>query len=240
MLLKSAACTDVGLRRRADGDAFGAPADRGVFVVADGLGGHVAGRRASDTATAMFVSSLALAGEKPPADAVRQALQCANTAIFATGRRDPKLRGMATTLVSLWIRGDHATLAHIGDSRIYVVRDGKLHLLTMDHSVVRDLVARGELSEEAAAAHPQRHVITRALGVAAEPDPDIANIQVREGDVYMLCSDGISGQLSDEEMLELIASNRGDLDEAARQLIQAANDRGGEDNATVVLVSATS
>ncbi|MCP4005900.1 MAG: serine/threonine-protein phosphatase [bacterium] len=236
MSLRYAACTDVGRRRRVNEDAFAIRADRGLFVVADGLGGHVAGRRASSTATAAFVSSLLLADGISRPDAMRYGALCANAALHDAAEREPDLRGMATTLVAIWVVENQLTLAHVGDSRIYLLRSGSLRPLTLDHSVVGELEAQGQLSPEQVATHPQRHVITRALGVRLRVEPDIASMRVQCGDVVLLCSDGINGQLTDEDICDTLVSRADDLDAAARSLISEANARGGSDNATAVLV----
>jgi protein phosphatase len=148
--------------------------------------------------------------------------------------RDAQLRGMGTTLAALWLRGDEATLAHAGDSRLYLLRERRLHGLTLDHSLVSERV-RAELLARAGAHHPSRHVITRAVGVMPAVEPDVSSLRAKPGDVLMLCSDGISAQLSDAELEHCLAGRR-DLDAAAERLIELANARGGEDNATVILV----
>jgi PPM family protein phosphatase len=146
---------------------------------------------------------------------------------------------MGTTLAALWLRGGEALLAHAGDSRLYLFRGGALHALTIDHSVVGERVARGELTLEQARIHPSRHVITRAVGVLDAVDPDVASLRPRASDVFVLCSDGISAQLTDGEISECLAECGTDLARASRELVDLANARGGDDNATVVLVAIT-
>ena len=143
---------------------------------------------------------------------------------------------MGTTIAALWLRGDEALVAHAGDSRLYLFRSGALHALTLDHSLVGERVARGELTNEQARVHPSRHVITRAVGVLESVAPDVASLRPRASDVFVLCSDGISGQLTDDEIRDCLLECRSDLERASRELIDLANARGGEDNATVILV----
>jgi protein phosphatase len=139
-------------------------------------------------------------------------------------------------LAALWLRDGQALVAHAGDSRLYLFRSGALHVLTLDHSLVGERVARGELTYEQARIHPSRHVITRAVGVLESVAPDVASLKPRAGDVFVLCSDGISGQLTDDEMRDCLTECQSDLGRATRELVSLANARGGEDNATVILV----
>ncbi|HXZ85066.1 MAG TPA: PP2C family serine/threonine-protein phosphatase [Myxococcota bacterium] len=232
--------SDPGLKRTVNEDFFAVDEKRGLFVVADGLGGHVAGRRASELGVGVFVETVAAEeGDDAPLALLRTAFGRANAAIRDLSQRDPQLRGMGTTLAALWLRGDEALLAHAGDSRLYLYRAGALHALTIDHSLVGERVARGELTHEQARVHPSRHVITRAVGVLEAVDPDLASLRPRAEDVFVLCSDGISSQLTDAEICDCLLECRSDLARASRELVDLANARGGEDNATVVLVAVT-
>jgi PPM family protein phosphatase len=229
--------TDPGRKRQANEDFFAADEKLGLFVVADGLGGHVAGRRASELGVGVFVETVAAEGEDAPLAVLREAFARANDAIRKLAERDPQLRGMGTTLAALWLRGDEALLAHAGDSRLYLFRTGALHALTLDHSLVGERVARGELTSEQARIHPSRHVITRAVGVLESVDPDVASLRPHAGDVFVLCSDGISSQLTDQEIRDCLLECQSDLARASKDLVDLANARGGEDNATVILVA---
>ena len=229
--------THPGRKRSVNEDFFAADEKRGVFVVADGLGGHVAGRRASETGVGVFMETVLAEDDDAPVAVLREAFARANAEIRRLADRDPQLRGMGTTLAALWLRGDEALLAHAGDSRLYLFRAGGLHALTMDHSLVGERVARGELTNEQARIHPSRNVITRAVGVLESVDPDVASLRPRSGDLFVLCSDGISSQLTDEEMRGCLLDCQGDLPRASMELVDLANARGGEDNATVVLVA---
>ena len=237
MALCFAARTDIGLKRKANEDFFAVDEVRGLFLVADGLGGHVGGRTASEIASYRFCESIRQLPQPRPMDVVRQAFQASHQAIQARVREEPSLSGMGTTLVSLWLRGSTAVLGHVGDSRIYLLRGAALHPLTCDHSLVAEQVLRGRLTRETARLHPKRHVITRALGVDAPLEPDTAELAVEPGDLFVLCTDGISSAISDAELRAEVLASEGDLAVAADALIALANERGGEDNATVVLVS---
>ncbi len=234
-----AARTDIGRKRRTNEDFFAVDEVRGLFVVADGLGGHVAGRTASEIASYRVVEAVRVARVASPMDAIRAAFLEAHRAIQGRVEREAELAGMATTLVSLWFQEGRAILGHVGDSRIYLVRGEALYPLTNDHSLVSELVFRGQLTAEDARHHPHRHVITRALGVGTVPEPDTAEFRLEPGDVFTLCSDGVSGPIADDEICERVLDAKGDLALAADTLIVLANDRGGEDNATIVLVSVT-
>jgi len=232
--------TDPGRKRTANEDFYAAEEKLGLFVVADGLGGHVAGRRASELGVGVFVETVSNEADDAPLGVMRAAFARANDEIRKLAERDPQLRGMGTTLAALWLHGDEALVAHAGDSRLYLFRSGALHALTMDHSLVGERVARGELTNEQARIHPSRHVITRAVGVLESVDPDVASLRPHCGDVFVLCSDGISAQLTDDEIRDCLLECQSDLSRASRDLVDLANARGGEDNATVILVAITS
>ncbi len=233
----SAARSHVGLKREANEDFCCVDDARSIYVVADGLGGHVAGRVASEAGVAAFVAACAPRGDESRLAAVRRAVREANAAILGRAGADPALAGMGTTLVTLVFHGDErAVLAHVGDSRAYVLRAGKLQPLTLDHSRVVDMITYQRVPEERLRDHPQRHVITRALGVHASVEPDVAELRVRPGDVFLLCSDGITGMLEPACIEEVLRDAALELDTAAGILIDLANEAGGEDNATAVLV----
>jgi len=238
MRLTVVARSDIGLKRRANEDFHAVDETAGLFVVADGLGGHVAGRTASELGVGRFLSVLRDLGEpEPRLQPLREACRTAHRAILQRACEQPELQGMGTTLTALWLRGRRAALAHVGDSRIYLFRDQRLYPLTFDHSVVNEMMFRGELSAEDARHHPYRHVITRALGVGAALEPDLAEFSIQPGDLFVLCTDGVSGPIGDAELLEMIRKEGGDLETLADRLIATANQRGGEDNATVILLA---
>lgn len=237
MLLRSAASTHVGMRRQANEDRYAIVPELGLYLVADGMGGHKAGQVASHLAAEGAIRAIdALQGASVSlAERLRHAVACANREIFTAAQAKPELSGMGTTFVGMLFGGERLALAHVGDSRAYLLRQGRLRGLTDDHSIVGELLRRHEISEEDAAQHPHRHVLTRALGVRPRTEPDLAEMTPQEGDVFILCSDGLTGHVEDEEIAERVASED-DLEVAGQGLVDAANRAGGQDNITVLLV----
>jgi protein phosphatase len=227
-----AARSDVGCKRDFNEDCYAVEPALGLFVVADGLGGHVAGRRASETAVQSFVTACTRGGEPGALARMRHAVRLANQAIRALVESEPALQGMGPTLAALQLCGDEA----VGDSRVYLLRGGRLHLLTLDHSLVADLVACGSITPAAAQRHPQRHVITRALGVQPALEPDAASLRIERGDLFLLCTDGISSAVEGPDLARTLEQAGADLESAVDRLIALANDRGGEDNATAIVI----
>src|SRR5579864_6029135 len=228
--------TNPGRKRRRNEDAF--VCEPPLFAVADGMGGAQAGEIASSLAAAAVAGGLN--GEQnAPADAEQRVvdlIQEANRRVHHRATNDASASGMGTTLTVALARGDDVVaIGHVGDSRAYLLRDGSLEQLTDDHSLVAELVRRGELSPEEAEVHPQRSVITRALGTDPDVDVDVFSVVGRSGDVFLLCSDGLSTMVDPDMIAELVQRNRGNLQAATRALIKAANDGGGEDNITAVL-----
>ncbi len=223
--------TDTGLQRRANEDAYHARAP--LFAVADGMGGAQAGEVASGTA----VDALA-AGVPDGAGTVEERLalvvQQANERIHALSVADEDRAGMGTTLTAAYVGEGEVTLVHVGDSRCYRRREGELERLTTDHSLVEELVRQGRLSPQEAEEHPQRSIITRALGPEAVVQPDALTVPARAGDVYLLCSDGLTSMVPEARIAEVLAGAP-TLREAATELVAQANAAGGRDNITVVL-----
>lgn len=238
MKIQSAVLSDVGLVRQENQDSSAALPELRLFVVADGMGGHVGGKRASETAVETLREHYGAtpAAGAAAADRLREAVVRANRRIFETAASDESLHGMGTTLVALLVDEDRATIAHVGDSRAYRLRDGRVEQLTADHSLVADLLRGHEISEDEAKVHPYRHVLTRALGTASEVEVETREVDVRAGDVYVLCTDGVSGMVGEEQLEQLIVAHRADPDELCRSLVDAAKAGGGRDNATVVVV----
>ena len=222
--------TDVGRQRQANEDSFvEAPP---VFAVADGMGGA----RAGEVASRMAVEAFGEAHEEhpePEAQLVAIA-RAANRQIYEMARSDDAYAGMGTTLTAAMVSGHEVTVGHVGDSRLYRLRDGGLERLTNDHSLVEEYVRAGRLAPEEAESHPQKSIITRALGVEADVEVDTLTLDANDGDVYMICSDGLSGMLSEDEMAQILLE-RSSLEQAAHALVDAANRAGGRDNITVVL-----
>ncbi|MET0729803.1 MAG: Stp1/IreP family PP2C-type Ser/Thr phosphatase, partial [Solirubrobacterales bacterium] len=221
--------SDTGRQRTANEDSFYARAP--VFAVADGMGGAQAGEVASRIAADSFEPA-ERKGESPEAY-LRAIAEVANERIHSVAQSDSSRSGMGTTLTSAMVEGDEVSLAHVGDSRAYLWRDGRLRMLTSDHSLVEELRRQGRISDEQAQDHPQRSIITRALGPEAEVEVDTFSFSARPGDVFVLCSDGLTTMIKDDEIAAIIGRSES-LDEAVRALVEAANERGGRDNITVV------
>jgi PPM family protein phosphatase len=226
-----AGLTDTGRRRRRNEDSF--VLEPPLFAVADGMGGAQAGEVASRLAAAAF-REFRDADDLAPEERVEALVQEANRRIYARSREDANATGMGTTITAALLEGERVAIGHVGDSRAYRIRGGDLEQLTQDHSLVADLMRSGRLTQEEADAHPQRSVITRALGTDPEVDVDTFAIGLEPGDVFLLCSDGLTTMVQDEEILGLVHESDS-LERAAKALVKAANKRGGEDNVTVVL-----
>jgi protein phosphatase len=221
-----AAATDPGKRRRRNEDAY--VVEPPLFAVADGMGGARAGEIAAKIAASVLRDS---SGE----NAVVELIKEANRRVYEAATEDETRSGMGTTITAAIVGDDGVQIGHVGDSRAYRVRDGKLEQLTEDHSLVAELVRSGKLSPEEADVHPQRSVITRTVGTDPDVDVDTLEIDARPGDVFLLCSDGLTTMVDDTSILAVVQKNRASLDKAARALVDAANKGGGEDNITIVL-----
>jgi PPM family protein phosphatase len=222
--------TDTGRQRRDNEDNAFARAP--VFVVADGMGGAQAGEVASKIATETFKQGLPESGS--PEERLAERVREANHQIYELSRSDRERAGMGTTLTAAYVDDASVAIAHVGDSRAYLFREGTLERLTQDHSLVEELVRQGKLTPEQAAGHPQRSIITRALGPEANVEVDTWTYPVRAGDILLLCSDGLTTMISEDRVAEILGE-AGALDGTADALIDAANDAGGRDNITVVL-----
>ncbi|HET7051775.1 MAG TPA: Stp1/IreP family PP2C-type Ser/Thr phosphatase [Solirubrobacteraceae bacterium] len=222
--------TDTGRQRRDNEDNAFARAP--VFVVADGMGGAQAGEVASKIATETFKKGLPESGS--PEERLAERVREANHEIYELSRSDRERAGMGTTLTAAYVDDASVAIAHVGDSRAYLFREGTLERLTQDHSLVEELVRQGKLTPEQAAGHPQRSIITRALGPEANVEVDTWTYPVRAGDILLLCSDGLTTMISEDRVAEILGE-AGALDGTADALIDAANDAGGRDNITVVL-----
>jgi protein phosphatase len=224
MRLRVGARTDVGRVRKGNEDSF--KAEEPLFAVADGMGGHQGGEVAS---------SLALETIGKGGGPLEQMVREANEAVYRRAAGDPGLSGMGTTLTALRADGDVLRMAHVGDSRAYMLRDGRLQRLTKDHTVVQRLVDEGKLTAQEAEIHPQRSILTRALGVDESLQVDQGAIEPRPGDRLLLCSDGLTGMVDEERITRLLTENP-DPQAAADTLVTAANDAGGQDNITAVVI----
>ena len=250
MRVSSAAATDTGLRRSTNEDCFSVREELRLFVVADGMGGHAAGEIASQAVVEGIVAFVEATQAMSPdqtwpipfdpeqsvnANRLRAGFQMGNRRLAAQIASSSELRGMATTAVAVLIDGGTGTLAHVGDSRVYRLRDGQLDRLTRDHSWVEEQIRVGALSEAAARRHPWRNIVTRALSGSEDLDVDIQEVALRSGDRLLLCSDGVFTVLDDDQIGEVLRRET-DLHSLCHALIQGANDGGGPDNVTAVVL----
>jgi PPM family protein phosphatase len=234
----AAAVTDRGRKRANNEDAFGYSTEHGVYVVCDGMGGAAGGEVASSLAVdeVLRVLSERDAGTALPR-AAEEAVCAANGAIYSRAQRNPRLAGMGTTLVALVVEQDSAWVLNVGDSRCYRVRGGRLEQLTLDHSLVEEQIRVGRMSRHEALRSPLRNVITRAVGTQDCVTPDCFQFEAQSGDVFLLCSDGLTREVPDKAIGELLGED-GPLEERVKRLVDAANEAGGGDNITCILVQA--
>ena len=219
-----------GRRRRHNEDAY--VVQPPLFAVADGMGGAKAGEVASGLAAAAVQES---GGDGTSGEArVAALIEEANRRVFRRASEDREASGMGTTMTVALVEDDQVAIGHVGDSRAYRIREGQLEQLTDDHSLVAELVRSGKLTPEEAESHPQRSVITRALGTEADVDVDTFSVPATPGDLFLLCSDGLTSMVDDQTILDAVENHRSNLHEAAKALVNAANRGGGEDNITVV------
>jgi PPM family protein phosphatase len=224
---RTAAVTDTGRKRRHNEDVY--VVDPPIFAIADGMGGAKAG----EVAAALAADALRGEGGRGE-DAVVGLIQEANRRVYQRATEDAEASGMGTTMTVALLEDGRVRIGHVGDSRAYLLRGGELSQLTDDHSLVGELVRSGKLAPEDAESHPQRSVITRALGTDPDVDVDTITIETRAGDLFLLCSDGLYSMVGNDRIQALVERNRGDLDRAAKALVAAANKGGGDDNITVV------
>jgi protein phosphatase len=227
-IVEEAARTDTGRQRHANEDSYYARSP--VYVVADGMGGAQAGEVASRIAADAFDEDM---GDGNPEEQLAARAREANRRIFERARADASHSGMGTTLTGALLASDEVSIVHVGDSRAYLFREGELRRLTRDHSLVEELRRRGQLTPEEAEEHPQRSVITRALGPEPDVELDVHTHQARSGDVYLLCSDGLTSMVREERVREILADAE-TLRAALDRLVQEANEAGGRDNITVI------
>ena len=232
--------TDVGRVRSVNQDSVvvragdDAPLGEALIAVADGMGGHAAGEVASQMSLDLLITSLASASA-PDERAMRDAFARANAGVLSAASQNPEYRGMGTTLVAGLLTGHELIVGNVGDSRMYLYRDGEMTRATQDHSWVGEMVAAGALTEEQAAKHPRRNILTRALGVESSVEADAGRIALKRGDRLILCSDGLHGMVDDKTIAGVVGGKSLDLKKAARELIDLANKAGGTDNITVAL-----
>ena len=244
------ALTDVGRKRKGNEDSHTVNPEQNLYVVADGMGGHAAGEVASRIAVEAIEEFVTLTSgnEEIPwpygldetfsydGNRLKTAIRHANGKVLEATRESAELEGMATTVAAVLVDADVANLALFGDSRIYRWSHGEMTLLTSDHSWVNEQIQTGVISPEQARSHPLRNVVTRALGGRADLLVDVQAVTMKSGDVLLLCSDGLTTMIEDDDIAGLLQASGGDVAKAARALVDEANERGGEDNITVVLL----
>ncbi len=248
-VIKAYGLTDVGRKRKHNEDAFASDVNEGLFIVADGMGGHAAGEVASKITVETIGEFIAATRQKEEAtwpfkynheldfnsNRLAVAIEKANERVMAAVAAQPWLKGMGTTVVAGLLNEKLLSLAHVGDSRAYLFRDGQLSRLTDDHSWVHEQVTAGILTEEEAKTHPLKNVVTRALGGGPSVSPDLQELVFSPGDRYLFCSDGLTTMVGDEEILDTAASVK-DTQALCQKLVDMANEKGGVDNITVVVV----
>ncbi|MCL2625640.1 MAG: Stp1/IreP family PP2C-type Ser/Thr phosphatase [Cystobacterineae bacterium] len=253
MKLMSVGLTDVGRKRNHNEDSFVLDTDLQLFVVADGMGGHAGGARASDLAVKVIDKEMrnlwklsespfqcqATLQDSPFSQYLREAVEQACVAIFSDAQEDPQYAGMGTTVIALLLHQEYALFAHVGDSRAYLIRGNVIQQISEDHSLVNEQVKAGMITPEEAKRSNYRNIITRSVGFEEEVLVDILGLSTEPGDVFILCSDGLANAVEDEEMKK-IALSTFPFEEVPKRLIALANERGGEDNITVVIVKRVS
>ena len=230
--------SDSGRVRPSNEDSYGAHIKIPLFLVADGMGGHAAGEIASQIAAATVEEVMLRQDDniERPEDVLRRAAEEANKRVFETQRQRPEYAGMGSTLTALSIKNNHYYIAHVGDSRAYLLRSGALDQLTRDHSLVCQLYESGVLERDQLSSHPQKHVITRSIGSTSSVEVDIKQGDALMGDVYLLCSDGLTDVLTHEGIRQILSAGDKTPQQLCEDLVDAANSGGGPDNVTVVVI----
>lgn len=240
MVVQMVTATDVGLQRKNNEDSCAVVDEAGLCVVADGMGGHLGGEIASNIAIGTVTDAFKERpgedqDERKDAELLTKCIKNANKEIYKRGNSDAALKNMGTTIVASVLRGDYIVTANVGDSRIYRIRDGKFEQLTEDHSWVGELRKKNLISEEDARSHPLKNIITRALGMEPTVEVDVKWEKAKSGDLYLLCTDGLTDLVPDGEIFEIMKKHVDDLDAMVKALIDTANAGGGTDNVTVGL-----
>jgi PPM family protein phosphatase len=250
MKISDQAVTDVGRKRKGNEDALFLNPEQRLFVVADGMGGHAAGEVASKIAVDSINEFVTLTGGDEEitwpfgldetisydGNRLKTAIRHANRKVLEATREKTEYEGMATTVAAVLVDGDLANIGHVGDSRIYLWSEGEVSQLTSDHSWVNEQIQNGVISSEQARSHPLRNVVTRALGGKQDLSVDMQVRKMKPGEMLLLCSDGLTTMVPDEEIVRILSETGGDVSKAAHRLVDEANARGGEDNITVVLL----
>lgn len=235
--------TDVGLKRNSNQDFVYASDQKvgrlpSLLIVADGMGGHAAGDLASRVCVETLVSSIEGSGQTETIPVLAEAVQKANRAVLKKAAEKPEYAGMGTTIVAAVIDGNTLYVANVGDSRLYLIDDDRIDQITLDHSLVAEMVRSGRISPEQMRNHPEKNIITRAVGGEENVEADFFDVGLHKGDVVLLCSDGLTNMVEDEQIFRIIRREK-TLRDAGQKLISAANSAGGRDNISVVLARLT-
>lgn len=238
--MKSYSVTDVGQKRRENQDYVYASEQPignlpNLFVVADGMGGHNAGDFASRCAVSVMAESAKKDMSFNPIKIIRHAIETANEQVLMQAELDPQKAGMGTTMVVVTVVGHYAYVANVGDSRLYVSDSHELAQITRDHSWIAEMVRRGEISKEEARSHPDKNIITRAVGTGPTVKIDFFDVELEEGNRILMCSDGLSNMVEDDTMQEILSSSN-NIEESAEKLVALANENGGRDNISVIII----
>lgn len=238
-MLKTFSRTDIGRKRKINQDCvFTCEVPLGnlsnLFVVADGMGGHNAGDYASAYTVRAIEREVSVSEEKGPIRILREAITCANEEIYHKAQTSPDYQGMGTTVVAATISEDILYIANVGDSRLYLI-DEEIHQITKDHSLVEEMVRMGEIDRNSARLHPDKNIITRAIGAGERVEIDFFEVDLKKGDLILMCTDGLTNMIEDEEIKRIVKSQR-DVVQIVEELIKVANHNGGKDNIGVVIV----
>lgn len=239
-MLTSFSRTDIGSVRKLNQDYVYTTQEKignltNLFIVADGMGGHAAGDYASRTAVESIVECIENSFEKNSLKLLSKAVEAANKAVYTEALLDRKLEGMGTTIVAATFVGRYLQAINVGDSRLYVIDADGIRQVSVDHSLVEEMIRSGGIAREQARNHPDKNIITRAVGVKKTVEPDTYTEELKDGDVVLLCSDGLTNMVTDDEIKEIV-NQAADVSEAGKRLVEKANENGGRDNISAVLI----
>lgn len=238
--MESFSITDIGVKRKMNQDFVFCEQNQvgslpNLYIVADGMGGHKAGDFASRFSVEKVVEYIQSSKLTSPIRLFEEAIKNTNTLLLNEAKENPNLEGMGTTFVVATIIDDILYVGNIGDSRLYVIHDD-IKQITRDHSLVEEMIKNGELAKSEARFHPNKNIITRAIGASGDAIPDFFEVSLKEGDIILMCSDGLSNMIDDTEIFEIVTSRKDKIKSAVRALIEKANEYGGKDNITVIVV----
>lgn len=239
--MRAFSMTDIGAKRKINQDCVYCEENAvgnfpNLFIVADGMGGHNAGDCASRTCIDCVVEKIKISDKKTPVSCMEEAISYANESIYQMAQENVELEGMGTTFVGAIIMDGCLYVANIGDSRLYVVDDKEIRQITEDHSLVEAMIRNGEIERREARFHPNKNIITRAVGTTKQVEADYFEVELHPGDVILMCSDGLSNMMDDEDMMYIIRRYYEDMEAAGKRLVEKANECGGKDNISLILI----